>query len=91
MGIKNRLNQLEDELNEGLVEVKVEDGGEFYANKRDLLSAIVESTQWAAGKINKDDLSEKTLKFFNAKEGQRKPCDLIRETLELAEDRNDIS
>jgi len=88
---EKRLQSIEDEIGQDLIELELEDGSELYVSSEDLVNGYVESVRWAAGSISKDDISERTLDIAEAKPGETKMSDLIGATLELAEDRNDIN
>jgi hypothetical protein len=48
MGLKDRLNQLENEINADRDKIKLQNGEEIYLNDQDLLTAHAEAIEFAA-------------------------------------------
>lgn len=91
MRIENRLKKLENEFEEGRQKVVCKDGSSFWVNNEEAVAACAESMKFAAGMYDdREELSEDTLRFLDAKEGQSSLADYVRALIEDGEDTENV-
>src|SRR6056297_1335764 len=89
MSIKRRLKDLEDVYKEGRQKIECKDGESFWVDNREAVAASAEAMQYCAGMYDsKDELSEDTLRFLNAKEGKSSLADYVRMLIENRAEEN---
>ena len=88
MRIKSRLDNIEAELLQGVQEIKLENGEVVRLDQDEMLELVVEAIERAAvvgqdpeEKERPEELSEKAEKLKNAKKGQLKVVDFIKNTI----------
>ena len=91
MGIEGRLNKIENELHEGRQKVICKDGTSFWVGAEEAVAACAEGIKFAAGMFDgKDDLSEDTLRFLDAKEGQSSLAEFVKSLIKNNEDADNV-
>ena len=91
MGIEGRLNKIENELHEGRQKVICRDGTSFWVGAEEAVAACAEGIKFAAGMFDgKDDLSEDTLRFLDAKEGQSSLAEFVKSLIKNNEDADNV-
>jgi len=89
MGIENKLNKIENELHEGRQKVICKDGSSFWVGAEEAVAACAEGIKFAAGMFDgKDELSEDTLRFLDAQEGQSSLAEFVRMLIENRAEEN---
>ena len=89
MGIERRLKKIENELHEGRQKIVCKDGSSFWVGAEEAVAACAEGIKFAAGMFDgKDELSEDTLRFLDAEEGQSSLADYVKMLIKNREDEN---